>query len=149
NGYVDVVVTLNINSNAAATSTVQVFLGDATSGTNYDNVASNSSANEVRTVSTGAVNGSREARGDISVTADRDAQARANLTAPAGPVALGSNVTYTLSACNDGQRTLSPVSPESTVYVVAPMPSGTQLASGQTFPSGTQFTTSALSVAPA
>jgi hypothetical protein len=148
NGYVDVVVTLNISSSAAAASTVQVFLGDASSGTNFDNVASNSSANEVRTVSTGAVNGSREARGDISVTVDRDAQARVNLTAPAGPVALGSNISYTLSACNDGLRTLSPVTGDSSVYVVAPIPAGTQLASGQTFPTGTQFTTSALTVAP-
>jgi hypothetical protein len=125
NGYVDVVVTLNISSSAAATSTIQVFLGDAASGTNYDNVASNSSANEVRTVSTGAVNGSREARGDISVVVDRDAQARANLTVPAGPVALGSNITYTISACNDGQRTLSAVSPATSNYLVAPIPAGT------------------------
>lgn len=148
NGYVDVVVTLNISSSAAAASTVQVFLGDASSGTNFDNVASNSSANEVRTISTGAVNGSREARGDISVMVDRDAQARVNLTAPAGPVSLGSNISYTLSACNDGLRTLSPVSGDSSVYVVAPIPVGTQLASGQTFPVGTQFTTSALTIAP-
>lgn len=147
NGYVDVVVTLNISSSAAAASTVQVFLGDAASGTGFDNVASNSSANEVRTVSTGAVNGSREARGDISVTVQNDAQARAVLAVPAGPVALGSNITYNLSACNDGQRTLSPVSPDTSIYVVAPIPAGTALAS-QTFPAGTQFTTSALSVAP-
>lgn len=148
NGYVDVVVTLNISSSASPTSTIQVFLGDAASGTNYDNVAANNSANEVRTVSTGAVNGSREARGDISVTVDRDAQARVNLTAPAGPVALSSNIAYTISACNDGLRTLSPVSPETSIYISAPIPAGTQLASGQTFPSGTLYTTSPLSTAP-
>lgn len=149
NGFVDVVVNLNISSSAAAASTIQVFLGDAASGTNYDNIAANSSANEVSTVSTGAVNGSREARGDISVTVDRDAQIRANLTAPAGPVTLGSNISYTISACNDGLRTLSPVSGESSIYVVAPIPAGTQLASGQTFPAGTLYTTSPLTTAPA
>lgn len=149
NGFVDVIVNLNISSSAAAASTIQVFLGDAASGTNFDNIAANNSANEVSTVSTGAVNGSREARGDISVTVDRDAQVRANLTAPAGPIALGANIIYTLSACNDGLRPLSPVSGESSIYVVAPIPVGTQLASGQTFPTGTQYTTSPLTTAPA
>ncbi len=148
NGFVDVEVKLNINANAAASSSIQVFLGDAATGTNFDNVASNSSANEVRTVSTGAVNGSREARGDISVTVDNDAQPRVNLTVPAGPVALGSDLTYSMNVCNDGQRTLSPVGTDTQIYVSAPIPAGTVLKAGQTFPAGTQFTTSPLSTAP-
>ncbi|MGI8669010.1 MAG: beta strand repeat-containing protein [Aridibacter sp.] len=148
NGFVDVEVKININAAAAAGSSIQVFLGDATTGTNFDNVASNSSANEVRTVSTGAVNGSREARGDISVTVDNDAQPRVNLTVPAGPVALGSDLTYSMNVCNDGQRVLSPVTGDTQIYVVAPIPAGTVLKAGQTYAAGTQFTTSPLSTAP-
>lgn len=132
NGFVDVEVKININAAAAAGSSIQVFLGDATTGTNFDNVAANSSANEVRTVSTGAVNGSREARGDISVTVDNDAQPRVNLTVPAGPVALGSDLTYSMNVCNDGNRVFSPVTGDTQIYVVAPIPAGTVLKAGQT-----------------
>lgn len=148
NGFIDVVVTLSVNSSANANETIQVFLGDATTGTNFDNVASNSSANEVRTVSTGAVNGSREARGDISVVVDNDALPRANLTAPTGPVALGSTITYTTSACNDGERTLDPVGSATQIYIYAPIPAGTRLTNVGSLPLNTQFTTSALSTAP-
>ncbi len=156
NGSVNVEVRLNINASASAGSSVQVFLGDATTGTNFDNVASDSSANEVRTVSDGAVsgspggsvNGTREARGDISVTVDNDAQPRVNLTVPAGPVPLGSDLSYSMEVCNDGQRPLNAIAPETQVYVYAPIPVGTVLRSGQTFAPGTQFTTSALSTAP-
>ena len=62
---VDVLVSLDINANATVGSTVQVFLGDAASGTNFDNVAADSSVHEVRTAST-SKNGLREARGDVS-----------------------------------------------------------------------------------
>ncbi len=148
NGFVDILVNLNISAAAAAGSSIQVLLGDAASGTNFDNIASDSSANEVRTVSTGAVNGSREARGDISVTVDNDGQLRANLTVPSGPVALGSDITYTLSACNDGQRALDPVGSDTSIYVVAPIPAGTVLTNVVSLPAGTQFTTSPLSTAP-
>lgn len=148
NGFVDVTVTLSVNSNATPGSTIQVFLGDATTGTNFDNVAANSSANEVNTVSTGAVNGSREARGDISAVVDNDALPRVNLTAPTGPVTLGSTITYTESACNDGLRTLNPVSGDSQVYIVSPIPAGTTLTNVASLPVGTQFTTSPLSTSP-
>lgn len=148
NGFVDVVVTLSINTSAAPGSNIQVFLGDSTTGTNFDNVASNSSVNEVRTVSTGAVNGSREGRGDISVVVDNDALPRVTLTAPAGPVSLGSDITYTAQACNDGQRALTPVSPDTQVYIYAPIPAGTTLTNVGSLPAGTQFTTSPLSIAP-
>lgn len=148
NGFVDVVVTVDVNTTAAPGSTIQVFLGDATTGTNFDNVASNNSANEVRTVSTGAVNGSREARGDISVTVDNDGLLRSVMNVPAGPVGLGSNISYGVQACNDGQRPLTPIAGATLLYVVSPIPTGTELATGQTFPSGTEFSTTALSTAP-
>jgi hypothetical protein len=152
NDYVDVTVTLSVSSTATPTSTIQVFLGDATTGTNFDNVASNTSANEVRTVSTGAVNGSREARGDISVTVDNDGLLKTVLTVPAGPVALGSDISYSVKACNDGQRTLNPVTPPvgaTKIFIYIPIPLQTVLKTGQTYPTGTEFSVTALTTAPA
>lgn len=157
NGYIDVRVRVNVNANAAAASTVQVILGDAPQNgagdTTYDNVAASGSpsANEVRTVSTSSVNGLREARGDISATVENDAQLQATLTAPAGPVALGSNISYQMQTCNVGQRAASSMTLGGTtgVFIVAPIPVGTALASGQTFPAGTLYTTSPLTTAPA
>ena len=148
NGFIDVVVTLSIPAGASPSDVITVYVGDATTGTNFDNVASNSSANEVRTVSTGAVNGTREARGDISVTVENNALPRVNLTAPAGPVALGSTITYSAEACNMGSRVMSPVSPAGQIYIYAPIPAGTVLTNVSSLPSGTQFTISALSTAP-
>lgn len=148
NGFVDVEIRLNVSAGASSGSSIQVFLGDATTGTNFDNVASDNTANELRTVSTGSVSGSREARGDATLSVESDAQPRVNLTAPAGPAALGSDLSYTMNACNDGTRALSPVGTDPSVYIVAPIPAGTQLKSGQTFPAGTQFTTSPLATAP-
>ncbi len=156
NGYIDVRVRVNINSNAAPNSTVQVILGDAPQNgagdTTYDNVAVSGapSANEVRTVSTSSVNGQREARGDMTATVENDAQLQVALTAPAGPVALGSNINYSMQTCNVGQRTVSSMTLGGTngVFIVAPIPAGTSLASGQTFPAGTLYTTSPLSTAP-
>ncbi len=148
NGFVDVVVTASINPAATPGSSIQVFLGDATTGTNFDNIPATNSANEVRTVSTGAVNGSREARGDISVTVDSDGLLRAVMNVPPGPVALGSNISYGVQACNDGQRPLTALTGDTAIYVTSPIPLGTELATGQTFPLGTQFSTTALSTAP-
>jgi hypothetical protein len=148
NGFVDVTVTLSINAGATPTSSIQVFLGDATTGTNFDNIPSTLSANEVRTVSTGAVNGSREARGDISVVVDNDGLLRTVLTVPAGPVALGSNISYGVQACNDGQRTLTPLASATSIFIVIPIPLGTQLTTGQTYPTGTEFSVTALSTLP-
>ncbi len=152
---VTVRVTLSISASASTGSTLRVYLGDqATLSPTFDNAAANTSANEVNTVSTGAVNGSREARGDISVLVENDAQIRANLTAPAGPVAIGSNISYTASACNDGSRPLSTIDPDGAgpiparVYVIAPIPVGTELTNVSSLPSGTYFTTSPLSTAP-
>lgn len=143
-----VVVTYSVNSSAAAGSTIQVFLGDATTGTNFDNVAADGSTNEVATLDGGAVNGAREARGDISATVQNDALPKVTLTAPAGPVTLGSTITYTAQACNDGLKALNPVAPDTQVYVYAPIPAGTVLTNVASLPVGTQFTTSPLSTAP-
>ncbi|MBD0371830.1 MAG: hypothetical protein ICV60_13400 [Pyrinomonadaceae bacterium] len=156
NGFIDVRVRVNINSNAAAGSTVQVILGDApqngSGDTTYDNVAVSGAAstNEVRTVSTASVNGQREARGDMTATVENDAQVQVTLTAPAGPVALGSNISYQMQTCNVGQRAASSMTLGGTngVFIVAPIPAGTSLASGQTFPAGTLYTTSPLSTPP-
>lgn len=157
NGYIDVRVRVNINSGAAPGNTIQVILGDApTNGlpgdTSFDNVAVSgaASANEVRTVSATSVNGQREARGDATATVENDAQLRVTLTAPSGPVALGSNISYQMQTCNIGQRDASSMTLGGTngVFIVAPIPAGTALASGQTFPAGTLYTTSDLATAP-
>ena len=153
NGFIDVRVRVNINAGAAAGSTVQVLLGDASTGSpTFDNQATSGapSTNEVRTVASGSVNGLREARGDITATVQNDAQLQVTLTAPAGPVALGSNINYAMQTCNVGQRVVSSITLGGTngVFIVAPIPVGTSLATGQTFPAGTLYTTSPLSTAP-
>ncbi|NNE98491.1 MAG: hypothetical protein HKN25_05660 [Pyrinomonadaceae bacterium] len=153
---VTVRVTLSISA-AATPGSIQVFLGDeSTNSPTFDNVAAGASpsANEVRTVSTGALNGAREARGDRTLTVENDAQIRAELTAPAGPVALGSDITYSARACNTGARPLDPVDPDgagpipAAVYIVAPIPAGTELTNTASLPAGTYYTTSPLSTAP-
>jgi hypothetical protein len=141
NASLTVIVRASVNAGAAAGSTVSVTLGDAASGgPTFDNQTANSSIHEVRTSvpggTTAPVNGESEARGDISTTVDNDAQLRLNLTAPAGPVALGSNITYTWSLDNTGARTVSsrtltnaPAGSNTGVFVVAPVPSRTTFVS--------------------
>ena len=154
NGFIDVRVRVNINAGAAAGSTVQVLLGDAPQNgagdTTYDNVATSGapSANEVRTVSATSVNGLREARGDITATVQNDAQVQVTLTAPAGPVALGSNINYSMQTCNVGQRAAASMTLGGTngIFIVAPIPVGTALTAA--LPAGTLYTTSPLSTAP-
>lgn len=151
NGSIHVLVEVSVNGGATAGQTVQVLLGDAsTGGPSFDNQAANSSANEVRTVSGTSVNGLREARGDISVTVANDALLQLTLTAPSGPVALGSDITYGWQVCNNGARAAAGVTLNAStqVYIIAPVPARTVLTSGQTFPAGTLYTTSALSTAP-
>ncbi len=156
NGSIVVIVSVNISSSASPSSTVSVQLGDAATGSpTYDNQAANSSIHEVRTVSGSSVNGLREARGDVSATVDTDAQMVLSLNAPAGPVALGSNIGYAWQLCNTGLRavqsttlTNAPAGSNSGVFIIAPIPVGTALASGQTFPAGTLYSTSALTVSP-
>lgn len=156
NGFVDVIVAVNVSASAASGSAISVRLGDAETGApSFDNQVANSSTREVRTVSNTSVNGLREARGDVTATVDSDAQLRLNLTAPTGPVALGSNINYSWEICNTGLRpataltlTNAPSGSGSGVFIFAPIPVGTALASGQTFPTGTLYSTSALSVSP-
>jgi hypothetical protein len=141
NTSITVIVRVSVNAGASAGSTVSVTLGDAsTGGPTFDNQTANTSTHEVRTSvpsgTTAPVNGESEARGDISTTVDNDAQMRLNLSAPAGPVALGSNVTYTWSLDNTGARTISartltnaPAGSNTGVFVVAPVPSRTTFVS--------------------
>ena len=143
-----VVVFVNINGAAPAGSIINVRLGDADNATPFDNEPTDSSAAEVRTESLASVNGRREARGDRSATVENDAQLALSLTAPAGPVALGSNITYVWQLCNTGARaataitlTNAPVGSNSGVFIFAPVPTGTTLAA-QVFPAGTLYSNS-------
>src|SRR5436305_8986261 len=154
NASLSVVVLVNVNGAAAAGSIIDVRLGDTAAGTNFDNQAADSSAGEVRTESNASVNGRREARGDRSTTVENDAQLALSLTAPAGPVALGSNITYTWQLCNTGARaataitlTNAPAGSNTGVFFFAPVPTGTTLAA-QAFPAGTLFSTSSVASDP-
>ncbi len=154
NASITVIVRVSVNAGAAAGSTINVRLGDAAGGgPTFDNQTANSSANEVRT-SSGAsapVNGESEARGDIDATVQNDVQLRAVLTAPAGPVALGSDITYTVQLCNDGNRPATAVTlgAFTGVYIVVPVPVGTALSAANSFPAGTTlYTNSSLATAP-
>src|SRR5688572_9773584 len=151
NGSIRVLVEVSVTAGATAGQTVQVLLGDAATGSpSFDNQAANTSANEVRTVSATSVNGLREGRGDISVTVANDALLQLTLTAPSGPVALGSDITYGWQVCNNGARTVSGVTLNGStqVYIVAPVPVSTFLKSGQSFPAGTLYTISPITTAP-
>lgn len=158
NAFFNVLVEVSINAGATGGQTVQVFLGDATTGgPAFDNQAADLSANEVRTVSGASVNGLREARGDRSVTVDNDAQLDLSLTAPTGPVPLASVITYNWQLCNTGSRpansttlTNAPVGSNSGVFIIAPIPAGTQFDATQSFPGGVSvlYSTSPLSDNP-
>jgi hypothetical protein len=150
NGNIHVLVEVSINAGASAGQSVQVILGDAGGPSPFDNQPADSSANEVRTESALSVNGKREAKGDIAATVVDDALLRLTLTAPAGPVALGSDITYTWQLANTGARDVTGVTLNASnqVYIIAPIPARTVLRSGQTFPVGTLYTTSALTTAP-
>jgi hypothetical protein len=151
NGNIHVLVEVSVNGGATTGQTLQVLLGDAaTGGPSFDNQAADTSANEVRTVAATSVNGLREARGDITATVVDDALLRLTLTAPAGPVALGSDITYTWQLANTGARDVSGVTLNALtqVYMIAPIPARTVLKAGQTFPAGTLYSTTALTTAP-
>lgn len=162
NGFIDVLVEVTINAGATSGQTVQVFLGDASTGApTYDNqtpgVPATPSANEVRTVSGASVNGVREARGDRSVTVANDAQLALTVSGPAGPVALGSDITYVWNLCNNGARSATSVTlvngpggSNTGVFIFAPIPAGTTLAGAppNVYPPGTLFSTSPLGQDP-
>ena len=155
NASFTVIVRLSVGAGAASGSTIGVTLGDASG----DNVASNGSAAEVRTSvppSVTLTGSESEAIGSITTTVENDAQLRLGLTAPAGPVALGSNVTYTWVLDNTGARPVSsrtltnaPVGSQTGVFVIVPVPSRTTFAS-VTPPAGVTvlYSTSALTADP-
>ncbi|MET0646148.1 MAG: hypothetical protein ABW208_05965 [Pyrinomonadaceae bacterium] len=155
NASFQVVVRVSVNAGAAAGAPISVALGDASG----DNVASNGSAAEVRTSvppSVTLTGSESEAVGSITTSVENDAQMRLALSAPAGPVALGSNVTYTWTLDNVGARPVSsrtltnaPAGSNTGVFVIAPVPSRTTFAS-VTPPAGVTvlYSTSALTTDP-
>ena len=154
NASIHVLVEVSVNAGATPSQSVQVLLGDAGGSSPFDNqpVAA-PNTNEVRTVSTSSVNGQREARGDISASVIDDALLKLTLTAPTGPVPVGSDITYTWQVCNMGSQPASGVTLNGStqVFIIVPIPVNTVLKSGQTFPAGTLYadkTSSPLSVAP-
>ncbi len=138
-----VIVRLNVAAAAVAGSNITVTLGDApvngTPGdTTHDNVKpANNSASEVRTDTTtlpAPVGGESEARGDARATVDNDAQLRLAINAPAGPVARGSDITYTWTLDNTGLRAANattlpvasgPAAAGVGVFVIVPVPNKT------------------------
>ena len=154
NASIHVLVEVSVNAGATPSQSVQVLLGDAGGSSPFDNqpVAA-PNTNEVRTVSSSSVNGQREARGDISTSIIDDAMLKLTLTAPTGPVPVGSDITYTWQVCNTGSQPASGVTLNGStqVFIIVPIPVNTVLKSGQTFPAGTLYadkTSSPLSVAP-
>ncbi len=151
-GTLSVLVELTVNGGATAGDTLQILVGDNA------NQAANLSANEVRTVDVTPVNGRREDTGDITATIQDDAQLQLTKTVPAGPVALGSNIAYSLSLANNGSRTATGQSfnvdgaPTTGLMVSDPIPVGTQLlgAPAPSAPAGytVAYTTSALATTP-
>lgn len=157
NGSIHVLVQVSVNAGATAGQTVQVILGDAGGASPFDNQSvAAPSTHEVRTVTAGSVNGLREAKGDISASVVNDALLQLTLTsAPAGPVDLGTDITYTWTLTNTGSRPVSSVTLNGApaVYIIAPIPqqnpgSRGVLKTGQVFPAGTLYTTSPLTTAP-
>lgn len=162
NASITVIVSVAVSNTAAVGSFIGITLGDTTSGApTFDNQPADSSANEVRTVNATSVNGLREAKGSASARVDSDAALQLTLTAPAGPASAatattpGSTLDYSWGLCNTGQRpatsvtlTNAPAGSNSGVFIIAPIPVGTTLAAGQTFPAGTLYSTDALTVSP-
>jgi hypothetical protein len=153
NGSISVVVKYGVP--ASATGSVTIQLGDTPGAGNGDNAVANLSANEVRNTTAG-VNGRSEGRGNYSVTVQTDATLQTYLTAPAGPIAPGSDITYTaMHTCNTGTQTANsitltnaPVGSKTGVFEIVPIPAQTSLAAGQTFPAGTLYSNDALAVSP-
>jgi hypothetical protein len=155
NASFNVVVRVSVAAAAAAGSSIGVTLGDASG----DNVVSNGSAAEVRTsvpASVTLTGSESEAVGSSATTVQNDAQLRLDVAAPAGPVSLGSNVTYTWTLDNTGARAVSPrtltnapAGSQTGVFVVVPVPARTTFAS-VTPPAGVTvlYSTSALTSDP-
>jgi hypothetical protein len=151
NGSIHVLVEVSVNAGATAGQSVQVVLGDAGGSSPFDNQAvAAPNTNEVRTVLGGSVNGLREAKGDISASVVNDALIQLTLNAPAGPVNLGSDITYSWTLQNVGSRPATAVTLAGlpAVYIIAPIPVNTVLKSGQTFPANTLYSTDGLATLP-
>jgi hypothetical protein len=156
NASFNVIVRATVGSAVAAGATVGVTLGDASG----DNVNSDGSAAEVRTsVPSGdTLTGSEsEAVGSITTTVESDARLQTELTVPAGPVALGSNITYSVTLRNTGSRDVAtqtlqggPAGSNTGVFVVVPVPANTVLQSVPAPPAGVTvlYSTSALGADP-
>ena len=135
NASVNVVVRVSVNAGAAAGAPIGVTLGDAAA----DNEASEGTDTEVRTSvpsgTTAPAGGESEGVGTIATAVEDDAQLRVTLSAPAGPIALGADINYTTQVCNPGSRTAEAMTlgGNTGVWIVAPIPVGTALKTGQTF----------------
>ena len=142
NASFNVIVRVSVSPTANPGDAINVRLGDAAA----DNVASDGSAGEVRTSvpPTKTLAGSEsEAVGNITTSVENDARLQVELTVPAGPVALGSNITYSTTVRNVGLRPVNtqtlqngPAGSNTGVYVVVPIPAGTSLQSVPTPPAG-------------
>ena len=149
---ITVLVEITVGGAATAGDTLQVLLGDNV------NQAVNLSANEVRTVNGTTVNGRREDMGDITAAVQDDALLVLTDTVPAGPVALGGTIAYSLSLANNGARTAGGQSftvdggPQAGILVSNAIPAGTLLlgAPAPSAPAGyvVVYTTSPLGTAP-
>ncbi|HEV2912754.1 MAG TPA: hypothetical protein VGX92_05500 [Pyrinomonadaceae bacterium] len=147
----NVVVVVLVNNGATTGQTIRIQLGNETGASPWDNLATSGSGTEVRTLGA-SVNGSRQAGGDIRADIANDAQLQVSLSAPAGPIALGSDISYSVGVCNTGARdaAATTLSGNSGVFIVMPVPSNTTLKSGQAFAGSqlTLYTTDALTTAP-
>jgi hypothetical protein len=152
-GTLFVIVRVTVAAGAVTGSTINIQLGDAVGGTPWDNKVLAASAADVRTATAGT-NGQEEARGDVTATVETDALIRLSLTRTAGPVAIGSDITYGWILTNDGARAASvetltvDAGAVTGIFIIAPIPARTVLKSGQTFPAGTIYTTTAITTAP-
>lgn len=135
NASFNVIVRASVNAGAAAGANISVQLGDAAG----DNQNSNGSANEVRTsvpASVTLTGSESEAVGSITTSVENDAKLQVELTVPSGPVAVGSNITYSTTLRNNGARPVAtqtlqggPAGSNTGVFVVVPIPQNTVLQS--------------------
>lgn len=143
---------------SSTTGAATVTLGDTTSGSpTFDNQAADSTAGTVKTSDATAANGAREAAGSYSFSVIADASLRLSLTAPSGPVSIGDTISYNWQVCNVSSSATAQAAtlngtggPFTGVFIIAPLPAGTTLASGQSFTGATQvlYTTDPLTTSP-
>jgi hypothetical protein len=148
-----VVVLVNISNAATTGQSIRVQLGNEPAGSSpYDNLASTGGVgNEVRTL-TASANGTKQAGGDSHADVANDAQLQVSLAAPAGPIALGSDISYTVGVCNTGARDAAAISlsGNSGVFIIVPVNPNTVIKASQPFTGSllTLYTTDGLNIAP-